>query len=80
MKKHAQAWEPIPELLRPQNCAGYVTPSQANPSELVGTVTVTEMPCPIPAEWYSTATGTPACEEHKRILEGIRVAREITPP
>jgi hypothetical protein len=73
-RERAQAWEPIPELLRPQNCAGHIA-ADGKP-----TVTVTERPCPEPAVWFSTATGTPACQVHKEQLERIQIQREITPP
>ena len=74
-RRQVQAFEPIPELLRPQNCAGYL-PRSAKPAGSV----VNESPCPEPAAWFSTATGSPLCDAHKEQLERIQRDREITPP
>lgn len=79
MKKRAHAWEQIPELLRPQNCAGEIRAGvkwQDNDDDATSSV----RPCPDPAVWFNTATGSPFCDAHKQHLENLEHHREITPP
>jgi hypothetical protein len=66
-------FEPIPELLRPQNCAGYIVPTALLPRACGD-------PCPEPAAWFSTATGKPYCEGHMLTLKAAAHETEITPP
>ena len=41
------------------NCGGYV-----------GKLGAVE-PCPTPARWVNLDTGTPICDDHKRVIESI---------
>ena len=77
--KQRPLFEPIPELLRPQNCAGEIllkTKWQDNDDDETAEV----KPCPDPAAWFSTATGNPYCETHMLTLKNAAHQKEITPP
>jgi len=71
-------FEQIPPLLRPQNCSGHVYGSDKSPTPPPHASV--ERPCPDPAEWFSTATGSPLCEKHMLTLKTAQHQREITPP